>query len=72
MLHVKFKHTFISEPDADFRKLWITNRMVFDTSDEFEVSKIRYAMMAFTSLRRRSGSKSTRRSDQRKTRQLAV
>jgi uncharacterized membrane protein YgcG len=47
MLHKKFKHTFLSEPDADFRKLWITDRMVFDSAEEFDASKIRYAMMAF-------------------------
>jgi hypothetical protein len=48
MLQRKYKQTFISEPDADFRDEWIFDTTVFNAGqdqDDLPASKIRYMIM---------------------------
>lgn len=48
ILHMKYKKTFLSEPDADFEKVWIFDTAVFNAGRDtngLEASRIRYMLM---------------------------
>jgi hypothetical protein len=50
MLHIKFKHTFLTESDDDIRDEWVHDTMVFtpdQAKSDLEVSRIRHMLMTY-------------------------
>ncbi|EAT79887.2 hypothetical protein SNOG_12589 [Parastagonospora nodorum SN15] len=48
VLHMKYKKTFLSEPDADFENVWVFDTAVFNTGQEKDrlgASRIKYMLM---------------------------
>ncbi|KAF2125123.1 hypothetical protein P153DRAFT_360728 [Dothidotthia symphoricarpi CBS 119687] len=45
MLQAKFKETFLREPDANFRDVWVRDHTVFDKHITYTVPQIRYEIM---------------------------
>ena len=62
MLHVKFKRTFLGEPDSIFEGVWSRDETVFDPNDpdfttiqKLEDTRVRYGMMRLMMMRHYQG-----------------